>query len=748
MTDDRQTPERPHPSNQSHAPGPKPANLISRRQVLTAGAASAVGLLVLPQAARGGSGKGQMLLAQANPDCCTVAPTDCSSPTLTPPSDSSFPFPELLTSSNDCDTSENAFRTLSENLDLIEEENTPTEGVYTRRLEIRGTGEPLLPGPTLCVYPGDRIAFNLRNDLSANGADTYCPNPLPDELKNRPHCFNTTNIHFHGLHVSPLSLDADGQPVEDPNDNEAKKTSSDDVLFALDPQTSHDWCVQLPDFHAPGTHWYHAHVHGTTALDVSNGAVGALIVQEPPGQEILAGAPDVLMVIQEILPTISCNTIFGNAGASDEPCEQNPPPISAQQSQDRGVYEQQGSFGGGPSGTFLVNGQETPTLTIKKGEVQRWRLINATGTPRGFMVIEVVKTDTENPQTLYCVAIDGITLYGKSMTDTAVRVTSHELSPGNRVDFLVNLPQGTYELRKKAFPGVFASQDGLLARITVTAEDYDDGSLEEAFNNLQTLPETPPCYLQPLTSSDTVNYSKQVVFQASGDFPEDLVTTPGRGDFKISGKKFGEEGAEVTVPLGTTQDWILANVSGATHPFHIHVNPFQIIEIGEVEQDTDGNYLYNPDIPTCENNPQINWTEQVDEDRRIWWDTIAVKPGEALKIRHRFFDYWGTFVLHCHVLIHEDQGMMWEVNIANTNDKGIDPCETLATCVTDYGEIPDPGEPVPCVEPTSSQTQTTPTQKQKQKGRGRGPGSGRGRGSGGGRGPGSGKGRGGRDGME
>ncbi|NES21765.1 MAG: multicopper oxidase domain-containing protein [Symploca sp. SIO3E6] len=667
-------------------PTTKPAKLISRRQILTTGAATAVSLLVLPKGAQA-ENRQQMASCDFAPLAnCTAPPTDCSSPSLTLPSDGNFTFPELLTSQH-IGGSGDTFRTLSKNLDLVQVDDTPSAGVYVRRLKIRNQGQPLLPGPTLCVYPGDQIALNVKNDLPANGPDTtYCPVPLTDNLKNRPHCFNTTNLHFHGLHVSPLTYTPDG-PVtgDDEKAKEAGAKSSDDVLFDLQPGENHNWCVQLPDFHAPGTHWYHAHVHGTTALDLSNGIVGALIVQEPPGQEILAGAPDVVMVIQEILPAIPCSSIL-----SDDQCNTTPPPISPQQSQDRGVYEQAGNK---QSGTFLVNGREKPTLTIKKGEVQRWRLINGTGTPRGFMVIEVVQTATYNANTgdyepvvvvqqpLYRVAIDGITLYGKSMTSPEVQVTSHELSPGNRVDFLVSLPSGKYQLQKQSFPGVRASRPAVLADITVTNEEYSDSSLKQKFDDLvdnaKNIPGTPPCYLADFTEDATLN-PKRLVFQASGGTPPNRITTPGRGNFKISNTQYGDPGALMTVPLGDTQDWILANVSNATHPFHIHVNPFQIVQIGKLEQ-FPGEILDNNTF-----NPTITWEEKINDG--IWWDTIAVKPKQALRIRHRFWDYWGSFVLHCHVLIHEDQGMMWRVDITNTENKGVNPCQTLPNCITDYGK--------------------------------------------------------------
>ncbi len=397
---------------------------ISRRQVLTTGVATAAMLLAFPpmtQAQGLSSNEGKLrsklggTTKGAEATSCVVAPQDCASPRLTPPSDPNFPFPELLTSCRNLPNAEcgepstETFRTLSSDLDVVADYLNPD--TYSRHFQIRGTDQPLLPGPTLCIYPGDRIALNVANTLPPNTTETYCP--LTDI--NRPHCLNSMNMHFHGLHVSPLTRAPDGTPVSGDNP-EAKlpgAKSSDDVLLTLKPEENQDYCVQLPDFHGPGTHWYHAHVHGTTALDVSNGIVGALIVQDPPGQEILAGAPDVVMVIQEVLPPLKCGDIL--RGGATPQCSQTPPPFSDQQLYDRAVYNQQA--GGNNSafpeaGTFIVNGQQIPqTLTIKKGEVQRWRLINATGTPRGFMKVQVTNKADQSLQTLYRVAVDGVTLY-------------------------------------------------------------------------------------------------------------------------------------------------------------------------------------------------------------------------------------------------------------------------------------------------------------------------------------------------
>ena len=106
----------------------------------------------------------------------------------------------------------------------------------------------------------------------------------------------------------------------------------------------------------------------------------------------------------------------------------------------------------------------------------------------------------------------------------------------------------------------------------------------------------------------------------------------------INGQVYGDDNVpEFNVGIDTEEIWELKHVrGGSAHPFHIHVNPFQVIEI-------DGNS---------------------DHDyKNIWFDTFFVAQGQSVKIRHRFKDYVGKFVFHCHILIHEDKGMMRNINI-------------------------------------------------------------------------------------
>src|ERR1051326_952004 len=113
----------------------------------------------------------------------------------------------------------------------------------------------------------------------------------------------------------------------------------------------------------------------------------------------------------------------------------------------------------------------------------------------------------------------------------------------------------------------------------------------------------------------------------------------------IDGKQFDEGHIDQTMELGATEEWTIYNDNsdGAPHPFHIHINPFQVVEIRDPKQN--GGVAVPLPPP---------W---------VWWDTFAIPPGGYMKILTRFVDFTGMYVLHCHILGHEDRGMMQLVQV-------------------------------------------------------------------------------------
>ena len=141
------------------------------------------------------------------------------------------------------------------------------------RLYVR-TYEGTVPGPTLRLKPGDVLRIKLINDMPPNRD----PAPIDHSL---PHQFNNTNLHSHGLHVSPSGI-------------------SDNVMRMMEPGESYDIEIAIPSDHIPGTNWYHPHAHGSADVQIASGAVGALIIEgdfaEVPE---IAAAKERLLVLTE-----------------------------------------------------------------------------------------------------------------------------------------------------------------------------------------------------------------------------------------------------------------------------------------------------------------------------------------------------------------------------------------------------------------------------------------------------------------
>jgi len=143
----------------------------------------------------------------------------------------------------------------------------------------------------------------------------------------------------------------------------------------------------------------------------------------------------------------------------------------------------------------------------------------------------------------------------------------------------------------------------------------------------------------------------------------------GAPSFTINDKQFDGTRYDQTIVLGDSEEWLLTNsTSKIAHPFHIHINPFQVVEIFDPVTDT----IYKP------------------EKNFVWQDVISIPPAKVdanggvvlnpdtgraavpgyVKIRHRFVDFSGSYVLHCHMLAHEDRGMMQLVRVIPGGGEG------------------------------------------------------------------------------
>jgi L-ascorbate oxidase len=562
--------------------------------------------------------------------------------------------------------------------------------------------------PTIEVSPGDTVRITLHNKLPA---DPSCIETAKDP--NVPHCFNGTNLHSHGLWVSPTG-------------------NSDNVLLSINPGVSFQYEYNLPPDHPAGTYWYHSHRHGSTALQVSSGMAGALIVRgDRPPSPTAHGDIDVLLknrdgtamaerilVLQQI--QYGCLDAGGNIKVRKDSkgdviawvCDPG----------DTGViesYADKNGNGFGPgswneSGRYTsINGLVLPTFRTKAGTIERWRLIH--GGVRDTIALQFYKLKpqaaapdrltaaaaeqfiadncTGDPLPYHLIAADGLTMAAAQQVKIAT------LQPGYRNDALLVFPQaGRYCIVNAAISAPASVSRTAVPRRLLGIVDAAPGTPVPNIGAyvvdslVAAAQRSLPPNIQAAVVADLKNGFRLTRFTPHPDIADGEVkgrqyltffidTSTDNTKFQVSSKPFDQFDPQSYDPtrvdriltLGSADEWQLQS-RFVSHPFHIHVNPFQIVRI----LDPDGKDVSPPGaVDNSGNQPP---DPQYPGLKGVWKDTLWVKsliPGVdypkgvyTIVVRTRYERYIGEFVLHCHILDHEDQGMMQNVRIDVPDGQG------------------------------------------------------------------------------
>ena len=136
------------------------------------------------------------------------------------------------------------------------------------------------------------------------------------------------------------------------------------------------------------------------------------------------------------------------------------------------------------------------------------------------------------------------------------------------------------------------------------------------------------------------------------------------GAFQINDASYDPNVVNITREVNTTDDWILTS-QGEPHIFHIHVNPFEVIDVQRANANGQLISIFNKD-GTCNDSvagDQQQIANQYCGMYHTFRDTIFVENGYQIRIRTHYERYIGEYVLHCHILDHEDAGMMLNIAI-------------------------------------------------------------------------------------
>lgn len=424
--------------------------------------------------------------------------------------------------------------------------------------------------PVIRVQPGTTLKVEYSNELARQSREDCIGHP----------CMNMTNLHFHGLHVSP-------------------NAPQDDVLdmMAMPGETLH-YSVRVPPQQAPGLYWYHTHPHGESYRQDLDGMSGAIVVEG-----IERYVPEVVNMRERIL--VLRDLVLPDDGADRSRLMES---VSMPQTQC-------GTAPDHPERAFTVNGVLRPQIDIAPGERQFWRIVNAS--PDRYADLELDSGPLE------VVAMDGMPL---AYHDPSIRKrsTTHVLvPPAGRVEAIVTGPPSDSHaaLRTECFD---TGPDGDSNPAMVLADIVSAKTVGRAPHRA---PRVPPVH---------AIFSPAVVKRVEAAEPQFVVNfTEDKQGFYINGQKFQmTDRPMLTVKIGSLQHWRVLNPTKEVHPFHIH---------------------------------QVHFLVYAVDDKRVkdpvWLDTVDVGYGSSVDLVMDFTDpiIRGMSVFHCHLLNHEDKGMMAKI---------------------------------------------------------------------------------------
>ncbi|HZC65501.1 MAG TPA: multicopper oxidase domain-containing protein [Candidatus Dormibacteraeota bacterium] len=489
--------------------------------------------------------------------------------------------------------------------------------------------------PTLRLHRGDLLILHLTNELTAPENNPAAASSTPaahthatkatktDPCASMAMTLTSTNLHFHGLTVPPVC-----------HQDDVLKTS----IQPGDPPF--EYRFRIPANEPPGLYWYHPHIHGFSKAQVIGGASGALIVEgiERATHEV-AGLPERVLVIrdQDLLHP-------------DAPPAKSEPVVPRTLIDRDGDSANNGTGFGRPAKDLSINFVPVPypdyppaTITMKPGERQLWRVLNASAIT--YLNLAVIFNRT--PQKLGIVAIDGVPTNENGVAANAIVWSDHiGVPPGARVEFIVNGPpsgvsalfvtrtvntgQGGENDPNRALASIVAAEDAAEPRSTLAAAPEPLPP-----PTLPWLGAVPPVRVRRLYFSEKLedpnNPNSATTFYITVDGQTPAPFDP------------GSDVPNIVVKQGDVEDWIIENRSTELHAFHIHQIHFLLLEWSGLPID-------EPFLRDTVNVP--------------FYDGRALQyPSVRLRMDFRDPDTVGTFVYHCHLLEHEDGGMMGLIRV-------------------------------------------------------------------------------------
>lgn len=501
--------------------------------------------------------------------------------------------------------------------------------LYQQRVDAQGTKFLCFStpdgaqSPTLHLNPGDELILHLRNDLPASAAMPMMPASAGTAEHGRSDmshagsasggagdCIGrvmtdtSTNLHFHGTNAPPIC-------------------HQDEVIHTMiNSGETFEYDVHIPADEPPGLYWYHPHVHEMSEEALQDGASGAIVIEgiERAMPEV-AGLPQRVLVVRDnVLPTAQAGP--GGAAAGTE--------IPAW---DLSLNYTPVAF---PAYTPVV-------LPMRRRERQLWRVLNASADT----ILDLEVRYDGAAQSLRVVALDGVPVNSQDGLSQGRPISRDHLllPPAGRAEFVVQPPPAGVKLAQLVTRKVKTGSDGDMdpERTLATIRVTDAAPLMAATIPVVTAVPAGPARFAGLRSATPVVHRKLFFSEVVSD-PHNpnsktdfFITVDGQTPVLFA----PGNPPSITTTVGAVEEWTVENRALENHEFHIHQIHFLVLAQNGVPVE-DGQMLDTIDVP--------------------FWSGSGPFPSVTLRLDFRGVTP-GDFVYHCHILGHEDAGMMAMIRV-------------------------------------------------------------------------------------
>ncbi|WPS90047.1 multicopper oxidase [Brevibacillus halotolerans] len=476
----------------------------------------------------------------------------------------------------------------------------------------------MYPGPTFDVRRNRPILVKWENKLPYQHllpVDTTVHGADPSQPSVR------TVTHLHGGRVRPEN---DGYP-------EAWFTKNYENVGS---KFLHE-VYYYPNCQRPTTLWYHDHALGITRLNVYAGLAGFYLIRDQKEEKLNLprGKYEIPLVIQDRSFYPDGQLFYpSQPGQEPPPAPQPPPPTDPDLPNPSVVPE---FFGN----TILVNGKVWPYLEVQPRKY-RFRILNGSNS-------RFYRMRLSSGQDFIQIGTDG------GLLKKPVPISEIILAPAERADVIVDFSRhkGENIILTNDAPAPFPDGTPPSPDISQIMEFRVKQKGSKKDNSK--VPKRLSC-LEKLDPKDAITVRKNFLVESTDQFGRPLLLLNNMRWFDLITE---------TPYNGIIEIWELYNVTPDTHPIHLHLIQFQILNRAPITVDENGNII------------DVGKAKEPDPNEMGWKDTVRANPGEVTRIIARFGPFTGTYVWHCHILEHEDHDMMRPYEVLKNHD--FDPCTPI-----------------------------------------------------------------------